>query len=94
MLSYTSRQRLKDVLVDIGKEEKQLEALRQILCEQYNFEPYGAFRRIDRTRKGYITNIDVIEFLIANDCRYNEFECSYYIRHYDRDGDGKLSYIE
>lgn len=94
MLSFASRQNLRDLLIEIGQEEKQLEVLRQILCEQYDFEPYAAFRRIDRSRKGYITAIDVLEFLLSNDHRFNEIECNYYIRHYDRDGDGRLVYLE
>ncbi len=94
MLTLSSKHLLRDVLVEIGKEEKQLEVLRQILCEQYDFEPYASFRRIDRTRKGFITNIDILEFLLANDQRYTESECSYFVRHYDRDGDGKLAYLE
>jgi len=94
MLSYQSRQLLKDLLGQIGNQEKQLEVVRQVLCEQPEFEPYAAYRRIDRTRKGFITSTDIHEFLFSNDFHFTEEECCYYINHYDRDGDKKLIYSE
>jgi len=65
-----------------------------VLCEQPEFEPYAAYRRIDRTRKGFITSTDIHEFLFSNDFHFTEEECCYYINHYDRDGDKKLIYSE
>jgi Ca2+-binding EF-hand superfamily protein len=94
MFSFNSAQRLRDTLSEIGKQEKQLEVLRQILCEQPEFEPYAAFRRIDRMRRGFITNIDIMEFLAQNNFKHAESECNYFIEHYDRDRDGHLIYAE
>jgi len=94
MLSHHSRELLKELLTQIGLQEKQLEVVRQVLCEQPEFEPYAAYRRIDRTRKGFITSTDIHEFLFSNDFHFTEEECCFYINHYDRDGDKKLVYSE
>lgn len=94
MLSYHSRQLLKELLTRIGQQEKQLEVVRQVLCEQPEFEPYAGFRRLDRSRKGYINHIDIHEFLLSNNFKFSEEECCIFINHYDRDCDKKLSYSE
>jgi Ca2+-binding EF-hand superfamily protein len=94
MLSYNSRHLLKELLIQIGQQERQLEVVRQILCEQPEFEPYTAFRRIDRLRKGFITSTDIFDFLLSNEFKCSEAECTYYINHYDRDFDNRLAYSE
>ena len=94
MLALSTKNKLKDLLYQIGNQEKQLEVLRQILCEQLEFEPYAAFRRIDRSRRGFRTSTDILEFLSHNGFNHKESECGYLINHYDRDRDGHLIYAE
>ena len=94
MLSLSTKKKLMILLNEIGEKEKNLEVLRQILCEQSEFEPYAAFRRIDRSRKGFITSSDVLKFLVHNGFNHKESECNYFIDHYDRDGDDHLIYAE
>ena len=94
MLSIPTKRLLCELLIEIGDEEQNLEVLRQILCEQINFEPYVAFKRIDFKRKSYINSIDIKEFLSINGINQSEKSCQYYISHYDTNKDGKLIYPE
>jgi Ca2+-binding protein (EF-Hand superfamily) len=94
MLSTSGRQRLKTLFIEISKHEQQLEVLREILGEQYEFEPYAAFRRLDRKRKGFVTANDIREFLLDHEHRFHERDCANYIDRYDLNGDGNLSYHE
>ena len=46
-----------------GEAEEQLEVERQRLCKHKGFEPYGAFQRLDRAGKGYVSAKDIADFL-------------------------------
>ncbi len=94
MLSFETRTILQDLLLEIAAHERQIEVLRQILCEQPDFESYATFRRIDRLRRGFITASDLTEFLLSNGIHHSEEECELLINHYDRDLDGRLQYSE
>ena len=94
MLPFKVRQQFKALLIDIGKQEKQLEVLRQILCEQYDFEPYSAFQRLDVDRKGFLTPLDIYYFLNDNDIAVTESEAEHYIRQYAAEGGDQLAYPE
>ncbi len=94
MLPLKVRQQLKALLVDIGKQEKQLEVLRQILCEQYDFEPYSAFQRIDVDRKGFLIPLDIFYFLNDNEVSVTEAEAGFYIRQHALEGADQLAYPE
>eukprot|EP00331_Platyophrya_macrostoma_P021349 CAMPEP_0176446816 /NCGR_PEP_ID=MMETSP0127-20121128/24576_1 /TAXON_ID=938130 /ORGANISM="Platyophrya macrostoma, Strain WH" /LENGTH=546 /DNA_ID=CAMNT_0017832973 /DNA_START=42 /DNA_END=1682 /DNA_ORIENTATION=- len=94
MLASDTRSILQDLLHDIAGHERQIEVLRQILCEQPDFESYATFRRIDRLRRGFITAADITEFLLSNGIHHSEEECELLINHYDRDCDGRLQYSE
>ena len=94
MLSYETRNRLADTLLGISDGERQIEIVRQILCEQVDFEPYAAFKRIDRPRKGALDALDVVRFLEDNKVHYSENNCQAFIRRYDADNDGLLTYNE
>ncbi len=45
---------MKKLLVFIAEQEIDIEKLRQITCAMRDFEPYTAFRRIDRHCTGLI----------------------------------------
>jgi len=94
MLSFDTRNRLADILLAIGDGERQIEIVRQILCEQIDFEPYAAFKRIDRLRKGTIDAADICQFLSDNKVYYTENNCRAFIKRYDVDGDNELVYNE
>lgn len=92
----TQAQHLARLLVEIGESEAQIEVLREILCEQITFEPYTAFRRLDIAKTGYISSLELFEFLRLNDCNSHTLEDldEYFIVFHDFDGDSKLSYAE
>lgn len=94
MLSFESRQMLRELLLEIAVHEQQIEILRQALAEIPDFEPYAAFRRIDRSRRGSVTAADIHEFLKQNGIKNTEEECELFINHYDRDNDGRLQFTE
>ena len=56
MFSYDSQLRVKDLLLFLGNEEIAMERLREMLAAIKDFEPYAAFRRIDRERTGFLTS--------------------------------------
>ncbi len=84
MLSVPTRTLFCDLLLAIGQKEKQLEIVRQVLCEQKDFEPYAAFKRIDRLNQGYLTAEDVKKFLNDNDVETELNQIQHYIRHYSK----------
>ena len=94
MLTYETRLLLRKLLLEIAAHEYQLEILRQILCEQPAFESYAVFRRIDRTRKTFLSAFDFVEFLAVNGFEFSESDCNLFIKHYDRDDDMRLQYSE
>ena len=48
------------------------------------FEPYGAFTRIDRDDKGYFTGREIRDFLIENGYLHLlEAESSYIVKYFD-----------
>lgn len=94
MMSYSTRHKLAQFLLELNEGERQIEIIRQILCEQEQFEPYAAFKRIDRLERGYLTARDLVHFLEDNKILHNEKNCSLFIQRYDQDGDGRLVYSE
>ena len=94
MLPFPGRQQLKTLLLEISKQEKQLEVLRQILSEQYDFEPYSAFQRLDVERKGFINTTDIQNFLFSADFQATETEIMLYVNRYAREDPSSIIYSE
>ena len=55
MISYDTKLKLKDLFVCYADDELAIEKLRQVLSSIKEFEPYAAFKRIDRDDTGFIT---------------------------------------
>ena len=67
--------------------------MRQILCSMRDFEPYTAFKRIDRNNTGLIDRKSLCQFQRENGFRELETEDFNALVHYfDLDGDKKLNY--
>jgi len=94
MLSFDTRTRLANLFLAISDGERQIEIVRQILCEQIDFEPYAAFKRIDRFKKGALIAHDILKFLADNKISQTSENCKAFIKRYDVDGDGQLTYNE
>ena len=92
-LSYDTKLKLKDLLVTYAEDEIGLEKLRQVLCSIKEFEPYAAFKRIDRDDSGSLTSKKICHYLRENGYReINKEDIIYTVRYFDQDADLKLSY--
>lgn len=93
LLSYESKQRLKDYFLLVAHEEMAVEKLRQMLASMKEFEPYQAFQRIDRECRGKVQAKALQQFLRENGYREIEVEdCKYLIRYFDQESGLKLNY--
>lgn len=83
-LSYDTKLKLKDLFVCYAEEELALEKLRQVLCSIKEFEPYAAFKRIDRDDSGYLNAKKISQFLRENGYReITKDDLVYLIRYFD-----------
>lgn len=84
-----------ELILEMGRKEKKLEVIRQVLCENPDFEPYTAFKYLDKLHKSYLDQSDFSVFLSNNHIDYSEtFIKDSIMQHYDLDSDGKLLYSE
>jgi hypothetical protein len=63
MLSIETETRMVRLFNKLAEAEKSVEVNRKLLAEISDFDPYLAFKRIDRDGKGYIDAIDIVNFL-------------------------------
>jgi Ca2+-binding EF-hand superfamily protein len=93
MLSQSTRYKAFLLLKSISENEQIVEEQRQQLCKQHGFEPWAAFKRIDRQSRGKLSAHDIITFLRENMVDYmSEVECFHMFRFFDRDNDGLLDF--
>lgn len=93
MFGHESKLKVKEVLVYVAEQEIAVERLRQILSAMRDFEPYTAFKRMDRRNTGYIDPESLTQFERENG--YRELEPADFkqmIKYFDLDGDGLLNY--
>jgi Ca2+-binding EF-hand superfamily protein len=65
------------------------------LAKQKGFEPYAAFKRIDRMGNDRISAADINIFLRENMVDYlNEAECFHMFNFFDSEGVGYLTFTE
>ncbi len=56
-------------------------------------EPYQAFQRIDRGEDGFITPMELLNFIRDNNVHdMTEADCYYLVKFFDSDEDGRLHY--
>ena len=53
-LTHETQRLLRNLLLEIGRNEQKIELIRQKLASFDDFEPYVAFQRLDRNRNDYI----------------------------------------
>ena len=63
MVSLETQARVLKIFICMAEYEKTIEILRQILCNQDEFDPKAIFRRFDREAKLNIDDIDIKNFL-------------------------------
>lgn len=93
MFGPESKAKLKELFVFTAEQEIHIEKLRQVLCENSEFEPYTSFKRIDRESTGLISKKSLCQFQKENGFRElepDDFDTM--IAYFDLDGDSKLNY--
>jgi len=63
MFNHETELRFHRLLLAIAKFEKNIEESKQMLANNIRFEPYAAFKRLDRDCNGYLTKEEILEFL-------------------------------
>ena len=93
MLSQPIRYRMFLLFKSISENEAIVEEQRQQLAKQHGFEPWAAFKRLDRMGLGKISAYDINTFLRENMVDYiSEVECFHMFNYFDRDNDGFLDF--
>ena len=88
VFSHESKLKVKELLVYYAEQEIAIERCRQILAAMIDFEPYIAFRRIDRADTGYIDAASLAQFQRENG--YRELEASDFkqmVKYFGLDGE-------
>ena len=95
MLSTATRFKVYQLLKAISENEEMVEEQRIQLAKQHGFEPWAAFKRIDRMGIGKISAFDINTFLQDNMVDYiQESECFHMFNFFDKDNDGFLDFSE
>ena len=89
-LSKEANSLLADLLITMAKFEQKIELKRQYLATNENFEPYGAFQRLDRNETGFLNSKSFLNFIRDNGLAANvtEADCYYLVKFFDSDLDG------
>ena len=82
------------LLSTLSEAEKDIDISRQILNENFDFEPYLIFTYLDRENKNKITIDDIIYYLNLKNIYVSKEEANKIISFYDEDKDNQLSYME
>lgn len=94
MISVETERRLAELLYQFSKGENRVEIIRKNLCKNNDFEPYSAFRQLDRLGLGSLSSSDLRAFLERNNIQITEEDSYMLIRQYDSNSDGRLSLNE
>ena len=94
-LSIESKEKLKDLFLVLAEGEIQMEKQRQMLAVIKEFEPFAAFKRIDRSDSGFVTAKKLENFLRENGkYDFSKEDLSFLVKYFDQDKDLKLDYHE
>lgn len=66
MLGPSTKYKVYQMLSAIGENEEIVEEQRQQLARQHGFEPWAAFKRLDRAGWGKVSANDILTFLNEN----------------------------
>ena len=63
MLSIETEARVAKILLTLAEGERSIEVSRQVLSDNFDFDPYQIFRALDSCCKNNIDTCDIINFL-------------------------------
>lgn len=93
LLCAKTKKLLKKVLLKAAKSELDIELRRQYLASNEHMEPYSMFTRMDRNEDGFLTPMEILNFLRDNNIHdMTEADCYYLVKFFDSDEDGRLHY--
>ena len=81
-------------MLTLAEGERVVEISRQMLCDNYDFDAYKVFRRLDVEGKNRVDATNIVEFLKSKGVHCAQTEAMFVILFYDEDGDGCLSLSE
>jgi len=82
LFSHDSQLKLKEFFLVLAKAEIRIEKERQILAAMPEFEPFSAFQRINKTRDGLLSALQILNFLRDNGYSGVEKEDIRYLIHF------------
>jgi hypothetical protein len=94
MSSIETESRVVKLLINLFEGERSVEFSRQSLAIQRDFDAYQIFQRIDRERKNYIDELNIVDFLKNNSVYCTSNEARIMLSFYDSNYDGNLNYSE
>ncbi|CAG9334623.1 unnamed protein product [Blepharisma stoltei] len=89
-LRVDTERRLAEFFSTAASGELEVENARIALSENRDFDPYSAFKVLDRFSNGYLNYIDIKTFLENNRIFVSSQEIDMLISQYDSDSDGRL----
>ncbi len=94
MLSKETEARITKILLSIANLERSIEINRQVLNDNFDYDPFQIFKSLDNCNKNKIDLYDIINFLNSKCIFVNETEVNFLILQYDIDNDCCLSFNE
>ena len=94
MLSLGTERKLAEIFLSVSQCEHQVEECRHYLSNNYDFDPYSAFKFMDRLCIGSISSTEVQLLLDKHHIFCHSDEAYLVIRQYDSNLDGRLSIEE
>jgi hypothetical protein len=94
MLSIETEARVVKLFINLFEGEKSVELCRENLAVQRDFDAYQIFQRVDRERKNYVDEYNIVDFLKNNSIYCTNSEARLMLSFYDSNSDGNLNYTE
>ena len=63
MLSLETESLISKFFLNVADNEKAVEVIRQVLCDQLDFCAYHVFRNLDRENKNFLDEYNFVDFL-------------------------------
>ena len=94
MLSHETEEKLAKILLALSEGERSVDISRQVLQDNFDYDPFQIFNFLDNGNKNKIDVYDIIQFLHSKCIFTNELEVNLLILQYDINGDNTLSFPE
>ena len=94
MLSIETEARVIKLFINLFEGERTVELTRENLAIQRDFDAYQIFQRVDRERKNFVDEYNIVDFLKNNSIYCTNSEARLILSFYDSNSDGNLNYTE